>query len=123
VVGRRDHGPLGEWPRRYSEPLERIGGISKKMLTQTLHRLERKGLVARAARVSGLTDLGASLLSFVGALAGWAEEYTDAARSAVLRRLSRRGRAPIGAPAYRSMSLLGVPRSLLPLSWKAAATR
>jgi len=47
---------LGEWPRRYSELLERIGGISKKMLTQTLHRLERNGVVERAARVYEHTD-------------------------------------------------------------------
>jgi DNA-binding HxlR family transcriptional regulator len=42
---------LGEGPRRYGELLERIGGISKKMLTQTLHKLERNGLV-RARRPS-----------------------------------------------------------------------
>jgi DNA-binding HxlR family transcriptional regulator len=69
---------LGERPRRYSELLERIGGISKKMLTQTLHKLERNGLVEREAPLYTLTDLGASLLSVVGALAGWAEEHTDA---------------------------------------------
>jgi DNA-binding HxlR family transcriptional regulator len=69
---------LGERPRRYSELLERIGGISKKMLTQTLHKLERNGLVEREAPVYALTDLGASLLGVVGALAGWAEDHTDA---------------------------------------------
>ena len=69
---------LGERPRRYGELLERIGGISKKMLTQTLRRLERNGLVEREARVYALTDLGASLLPVVGALARWAEEHTDA---------------------------------------------
>jgi DNA-binding HxlR family transcriptional regulator len=77
---------LGERPRRYGELLERIGGISKKMLTQTLHKLERNGLVEREARVYALTALGASLLGVVGALAGWAEEHTDAlleARAAV----------------------------------------
>lgn len=68
---------LGERPRQYSELLQRIGGISKKMLTQTLRKLERNGLVERDARVYALTDLGASLLGVVGALAGWAEEYTD----------------------------------------------
>ncbi|MFL5838883.1 MAG: winged helix-turn-helix transcriptional regulator [Thermoleophilaceae bacterium] len=76
---------LGERPRRYSELLERIGGISKKMLTQTLHKLEGNGLVERNARVYALTELGASLLSVVGGLADWAEEHTDAlleARSA-----------------------------------------
>jgi DNA-binding HxlR family transcriptional regulator len=69
---------LGERPCRYSELLERIGGISKKMLTQTLYRLERNGLVEREAPVYALTDLGASLLGVVGVLAGWAEEHTDA---------------------------------------------
>ena len=55
------------------------------MLTQTLRRLERNGLVERGAPVYALTDLGASLLGVVGALAGWAEEHADAllgARSA-----------------------------------------
>lgn len=69
---------LGERPRRYSELLERIGGISKKMLTQTLHKLVGNGLVAREASGYALTDLGASLLSVVGALAAWAEAHTDA---------------------------------------------
>jgi DNA-binding HxlR family transcriptional regulator len=69
---------LGERPRRYSELLDRIGGISKKMLTHTLRRLERNAFVAREARVYALTDLGVSLLPVVGALAGWAEEHTDA---------------------------------------------
>jgi DNA-binding HxlR family transcriptional regulator len=69
---------LGERPRRYSDLLERIGGISKKMLTQTLHKLERNGLVERESPVYALTDLGASLLCVVGALAGWAEAHTDA---------------------------------------------
>jgi DNA-binding HxlR family transcriptional regulator len=69
---------LGERPRRYAELLERIGGISKKMLTQTLRKLERNGLVERPTRLYALTDLGASLLDVVGALAGWAEEHTDA---------------------------------------------
>jgi DNA-binding HxlR family transcriptional regulator len=69
---------LGERPRRYTELRERIGGISKKMLTQTLRKLERNRLVEREARVYALTGLGASLLGVVGALAGWAEEHADA---------------------------------------------
>ena len=69
---------LGERPRRYGELLERIGGISKKMLTQTLRKLERNGLVRRDAPTYQLTELGASLLGIVGALAGWAEQHTDA---------------------------------------------
>ena len=69
---------LGERPQRYSELRERIGGISKKMLTQTLHKLQRSGLVRRDASTYELTELGASLLGVVGALAAWAEEHTDA---------------------------------------------
>ena len=69
---------LGERPRRYGELLERIGGVSKKMLTQTLRKLERNGLVRRDAPTYELTELGASLLGVVGALAGWAEQHTDA---------------------------------------------
>ena len=69
---------LGERPRRYSELLERIGGISKKMLTQTLRKLERNGLLERVAPGYALTELGASLLPVVGTLAAWAEQHTDA---------------------------------------------
>jgi DNA-binding HxlR family transcriptional regulator len=61
---------LGERPRRYTELLERIGGISKKMLTQTLHRLESNGLIDRDARHYRLTALGSSLVGVVGVLAG-----------------------------------------------------
>ena len=69
---------LGERPRRYGELLERIGGISKKMLTQTLRKLERNALVTRDGRNYALTALGDSLLGVVGTLAAWAEEHTDA---------------------------------------------
>jgi len=36
-------------PRRPGELRERIGGISRKVLTETLRRLEFNGLVARRA--------------------------------------------------------------------------
>jgi DNA-binding HxlR family transcriptional regulator len=76
---------LDERPHRYSELLERIGGISKKMLTQTLRKLERNGLVQRR-RIAGappgveyrLTELGATLSEPVRALSRWAEQHTDA---------------------------------------------
>jgi DNA-binding HxlR family transcriptional regulator len=75
---------LGERPRRHGELLERIGGISKKMLTQTLRRLEAHGLVAHR-RLPGappgveyrLTELGESLLGPVRTLSRWAEDHTD----------------------------------------------
>jgi DNA-binding HxlR family transcriptional regulator len=76
---------LGDRPMRYSELRDRIGGISKKMLTQTLRKLERNGLVERRRLATAppgveyeLTSLGLSLLAPVSALSRWAEENTDA---------------------------------------------
>jgi DNA-binding HxlR family transcriptional regulator len=75
---------LGERPRRYGELQERIGGISNKMLTQTLRKLESNGLVqARRLRTAPpgveyrLTGLGETLLVPVRSLSRWAEEHTD----------------------------------------------
>jgi DNA-binding HxlR family transcriptional regulator len=75
---------LGEGPRRYTELQERIGGISKKMLTQTLRKLEHNGLVEhRRIRTAPpgveyrLTELGATLLDPVRSLSRWAETHTD----------------------------------------------
>jgi DNA-binding HxlR family transcriptional regulator len=76
---------LGAGPARYSELQKRIGGISKKMLTQTLRKLEANGLVERRALRTApagaeyrLTALGRSLLEPVRSLSRWAEEHTDA---------------------------------------------
>ncbi|MEU2033725.1 winged helix-turn-helix transcriptional regulator [Nocardia amamiensis] len=75
---------LGGGPQRYSELRDRIGGISKKMLTQTLRKLEASRLVERrvlAAAPPGteytLTPLGKSLLEPVSLLARWAEEHAE----------------------------------------------
>jgi DNA-binding HxlR family transcriptional regulator len=75
---------LGGGPMRHGELLDRIGGISKKVLTQTLRRLERNALVERRALPTAppgteyrLTALGESLLGPVCTLARWAEEHAD----------------------------------------------
>lgn len=67
---------------RYGDLLERIGGISKKMLTQTLRMLERRHLVERRRLATAppgveyrLTALGQSLLGPVSVLARWAEDH------------------------------------------------
>jgi DNA-binding HxlR family transcriptional regulator len=74
---------LGRGPARYTELQGRIGGISKKMLTQTLRKLETNGLVERRALRTAppgaeyrLTVLGRTLLEPVRALSQWAEEHT-----------------------------------------------
>jgi DNA-binding HxlR family transcriptional regulator len=76
---------LSRGPRRHGELVELIGGISKKMLTQTLRRLERHGLVERRAyaevppRVEyELTDLGHTLIGPIETLTRWAESNGDA---------------------------------------------
>jgi DNA-binding HxlR family transcriptional regulator len=76
---------LSRGPRRHCELVELIGGISKKMLTQTLRRLERHGLVSRRTfaevppRVEDdLTDLGRTLIEPIGMLTRWAERNGDA---------------------------------------------
>jgi len=76
---------LGRGPARYTDLQDRIGGISKKMLTQTLHKLESNGLIdKRKLRTAPpgteyqLTELGRSLLEPVQALSQWAETNTGA---------------------------------------------
>ncbi|MFE7582995.1 winged helix-turn-helix transcriptional regulator [Streptomyces gardneri] len=75
---------LREGPKRPGELRERIGGISPKVLTETLRRLEFNGLVTRNAydevppRVEyELTALGQTLLGPIEALGAWAFEHGD----------------------------------------------
>jgi len=83
---------LAGGPMRNAELLCRIGGISQKMLTQTLRDLERNGLVlrqdfhtARPCVEYRLGPLGDSLSETLTALDRWAERNfpaLDAAREA-----------------------------------------
>jgi DNA-binding HxlR family transcriptional regulator len=81
---------LSRGPRRHGEIQELIGGISKKVLTQTLRRLERHGLIERQAfaivppRVDyELTELGWSLMEPIEALTAWAERHSAAVLDAL----------------------------------------
>ncbi len=69
-------------PRRYSEIQRQVEGISQKVLTQTLRRLERHGLVERRVLSEQpvnveylLTDLGEGLLEPLLAIANWSRQY------------------------------------------------
>lgn len=71
-------------PLRFSELHGIIGGISEKMLSQTLRTLVRDGLVARAVepttppRVSyELTTLGQGLTESLQQLLDWIRRHTD----------------------------------------------
>ncbi|MEV4113280.1 helix-turn-helix domain-containing protein [Nonomuraea sp. NPDC049695] len=77
-------------PRRHGELVELIGGISKKMLTQTLRRLQRYGLVSRMAHAEvpsrveyELTELGTTLIEPIAMLTKWAEENGEAVSAAI----------------------------------------
>jgi len=76
---------LSEGPVRHGELVELIGGISRKMLTQTLRRLEAHGLIHRHVyaevppRVEyELTPLGSTLLEPIRVLTQWAKANGDA---------------------------------------------
>jgi DNA-binding HxlR family transcriptional regulator len=73
---------LADGTMRYSTLQQRIGGISQKMLTQTLRSLERDGLVQRKVypvvppRVEySLTRLGRTLIEPLRALCRWSEKH------------------------------------------------
>lgn len=83
---------LARGTRRHGRLRREIGGISQKMLTQTLRRLERDGLVERRVypvvppRVEySLTPLGESLIEVFTALCDWAEERIDEVEEARAR--------------------------------------
>jgi DNA-binding HxlR family transcriptional regulator len=75
---------LTEGPRRFTELMKDLPGISHRMLTQTVRSLERDGLVSRTAyaevppRVEyALTPLGRSLLQPLTELTKWAQESRE----------------------------------------------
>lgn len=71
-------------PRRFNVIKRRLGGITQRVLTQTLRRLERNGIVVRrvlVGRVLGveyaLTPLGQALEAPLTALYLWTVENMD----------------------------------------------
>jgi DNA-binding HxlR family transcriptional regulator len=75
---------LGEETKRFSQLHARIAGISKKMLTQVLRKLERNGLVKRVVYPVippiveySLTSLGLTLREPIYALRDWSECYIE----------------------------------------------
>lgn len=81
-----EHGPL-----RFSHLGKEVGGISQKMLTQTLRQMERDGLVIRTVhpvippRVDyQLTDLGLTLAEAFCGVWTWAETHLERIEAARL---------------------------------------
>lgn len=85
-------GLLEDRAQRFAALHRQIGGISQKMLTQTLRSLERDGVVQRTVyaevppRVEyALTPLGKTLCGPIAALRTWAEEHIEAIAEAQRR--------------------------------------
>jgi DNA-binding HxlR family transcriptional regulator len=75
---------LREGPKRPGRLRAEIGGISQKVLTQTLRRMERSGLVSRMRYAEApprveyeLTEPGRDLLVPIYALGEWAYRHAD----------------------------------------------
>lgn len=74
---------LSKEPRRHGELVSLIGGVSRKVLTQTLRRLRDYGLVERHSETPRhieyrLTDLGQTLIDPIEGLTTWARDHGDA---------------------------------------------
>lgn len=74
---------LADGPRHYSQLKRDVNGISHKMLSQTLQRLEKQGFVTRTVyptvppRVEyALTELAQTLLPTLCALIDWAQTHS-----------------------------------------------
>ncbi|MEW1824720.1 helix-turn-helix domain-containing protein [Streptomyces sp. NPDC088196] len=81
---------LSEGPVRHGELIDLIGGISRKVLTQTLRRLQAHGLVHRHVYAEApprveyeLTPLGATLIEPIHILTEWARTNGDAVLDAL----------------------------------------
>ncbi|MGW2541716.1 winged helix-turn-helix transcriptional regulator [Kitasatospora sp. NPDC001574] len=99
---------LSDGPLRHGELVELIGGVSRKVLTQTLRRLQDHGLVERRTyaeappRVEyGLTELGRTLEGPIALLTEWARSngeaivaFQEAAETADVKDASDRERRP-----------------------------
>jgi DNA-binding HxlR family transcriptional regulator len=73
---------LSDGPMRFTDLRGHLGRVAPKVLTQTLRRMERDGLVTREVfaevppRVEyTLTDLGQSLIESIAVIGDWAEVH------------------------------------------------
>lgn len=84
VLDRLQNGPV-----RFNHLRRDIRGLTQKVLSQTLKRLERDGLIERTVHPTvpvsvdyALTPLGRTLTETVAAFAHWAEHNMDAVLAA-----------------------------------------
>ncbi len=72
---------LKDGPVRFNELSRMIGGASKKMISERLRFLERKGLISRTIKDTNpisvyyeVTDLGSTALEILGQIQSWTQE-------------------------------------------------
>jgi len=77
-------GVLEDGPQRFGAIQRRLEGVTPKVLTATLKRLESSNLIDRTVYPVvpphveySLTSLGETLVAPLAALRGWAEEHLD----------------------------------------------
>jgi DNA-binding HxlR family transcriptional regulator len=77
-------GALEAKTKRFGELRREIGGVSQKMLTQTLRGLERDGIVNRKVYATvppkveySLTELGQTLIGILHAIGEWSESNIE----------------------------------------------
>jgi DNA-binding HxlR family transcriptional regulator len=80
---------LLDGPRRFNDLRARVGKVAPKVLTETLRRLERDGVLTRTAFaeipprvVYELTPLGRSLEQPIRSIADWAERHMESITAA-----------------------------------------
>ncbi|MEV8375428.1 helix-turn-helix domain-containing protein [Kribbella sp. NPDC056861] len=80
---------LSDGPLRFTALRDGIGRVAPKVLTQTLRRLERDGLISREIFaevpprvVYTLTPMGESLIKPIQAVSDWAEQHLPAISAA-----------------------------------------
>ncbi|MFI7237067.1 winged helix-turn-helix transcriptional regulator [Streptomyces cyaneofuscatus] len=76
---------LSRGPCRHGELVDLVGGVSRKVLTQTLRKLQGYGLVERRAYAEApprveysLTELGTTLVEPIAVLTDWARSHGEA---------------------------------------------
>ncbi len=82
-------GRLSEQPLRFNQLRREVQGVSQKVLSQILKKLERDGLVNRRAFATvpvtveyDLTPLGRTLTAPLSALTDWAETHIESVLTA-----------------------------------------
>ena len=80
---------LADGTMRFAQLRRAVGGISQKVLTNTLRGLERDGIVTRRLYASvpprveySLTALGLSLVDLVAGICSWAEAHIEQVQEA-----------------------------------------